>query len=249
MTKAHRGPGIVVTTLLTLVALAILCSLGVWQLQRKVWKENLIAVMTERLDQPPQPLPSRATWEKLDQEKEEFRRVSFPAEFLPGQEALVYTPGAALRPDVKGAGYLVFAPARLPGGSVVVINRGFVPPDRKDVASRPEGVPKGTVDVVGVLRWPETRNLFTPGEDAKENIWFLRDPQAMSARAGWGAAAPFYVEQEGPVPPGGWPKPGRLEVRLPDNHLQYAITWFGLAAALLGVYSWWLFSRLRSRRE
>ena len=247
MSETRRGPGAVVTTLVCLICVGILCGLGVWQLQRKAWKENLVATMTARLDVKPQPLPPRSQWAKLTQATDEFRRVEFTAEFLPGEEALVYTPGSPLRSDVKGPGYWVFAQARLPGGSIVVVDRGFVPLERKDAASRAEGVPKGTVDIVGVLRWPEERSTFTPREEAGGNVWFLRDPAAMSARGRWDAQAPFYIDQESPVPPGGWPKPGRLEVHLPDNHLQYAITWFGLAAGLIGVYAWWLVGRVRRR--
>jgi surfeit locus 1 family protein len=243
--SANRGPGVVLTTFVVLVCIGLLCSLGVWQLHRKVWKENLIAAMTERLTQTPQPLPS--DWAKLTQEKDEFRRVHFAAEFLPGREVLVYSPGSALRSDIKGPGYFVFAPARLPDGSVVVVDRGFVPVDRKDIATREAGAPKGTIDVVGVLRWPETRSMFTPAEDAKGNVWFLRDPAAMSAKGRWESRAPFYVDQESPVPPGGLPKPGKIEVHLRDDHLQYALTWFGLAAGLIGVYGWWLFGRVRNR--
>jgi surfeit locus 1 family protein len=245
LSEARRGPGVVVTTLLCLICVGILCGLGVWQLQRKVWKENLIAMMTARLDATPQPLSPRAQWAKLTQADDEFRRVEFTAEVLPGQEALVYTPGSPLRSDVTGPGYWVFAPARLLGGSVVVVDRGFVPLDRKDVATRAAGEPKGTVNIVGVLRWPEERSIFTPREEENGNVWFVRDPAAMSARGHWDAQAPFYVDQESPVPPGGWPKPGKLEVHLPDDHLQYAITWFGLAAGLIGVYAWWLVGRVR----
>ena len=246
MTEARRGPGVAVTTLVCLICIAILCGLGVWQLQRKVWKENLIATMNERLNAAPQPLPS--VWGGITQASDEFRRVEFTAEFLPGQEALVYTAGSPLRSDVKGPGYWVFAPARLPDGSIVVVDRGFVPLDRKDVATRAAGVPKSTVDIIGVLRWPEERSTFTPREEENGNVWFVRDPTGMSVRAHWDAQAPFYIDQESPVPPGGLPKPGKLEVHLPDNHLQYAITWFGLAAGLLGVYAWWLVGRLRARR-
>jgi cytochrome oxidase assembly protein ShyY1 len=240
-----RGPGVVVTTLVVLICVGILCSLGVWQLHRKVWKENLIAAMTARLDQTPQPLPPPSDWSKLTQDTDEFRRVKFSAEFLPGQEALVYTPGSALRTDISGPGYFVFAPARLTDGSVIVVDRGFVPTDRKEAA---RNAPNGTIDIVGVLRWPEERNLFTPREEGNGNLWFVRDPAAMSAKLNWGAEAPFYVDQEEPVPPGGLPKPGKLAVHLRDDHLQYAITWFGLAAGLIGVYGWWLFGRVRTRR-
>ena len=247
MSATKSGPGIVATTFVVLICVGILCGLGYWQLQRKVWKENLIAAMTERLNQTPQPLPPPSEWGNLSQDKDEFRRVRFSSEFLPGQEALVYTAGSALRTDIQGPGYFIFAPARLPGGEVVVVDRGFVPLDRKQVATRGSGAPEGTLDIVGVLRWPETRGMFTPAADTKNNVWFLRDAPAMSANGQWGSKAPFYIDQESPVPPGGWPKPGRLEVHLPDNHLQYAITWFGLAAALLGVYGWWLAGRVRTR--
>jgi len=231
-------------TMFALVGIVILCGLGVWQLDRKVWKEDLIARLNARLSRAPQDLPPRASWPQLHQDGEEFRRVVFPAEFLDGEEALVYTAGSPLRPDVKGPGYWVFAPVRLAGGSIVLVNRGFVPPDHKDPAERSEGTPHGIVDVVGVMRWPEARGTFTPADDPKKNIWFLRDSKSIADIKKWATAAPFYIDQEEPVPAGGWPKPGKLEVQLPDNHLQYAITWFGLALALAGVYVVWLVRRL-----
>jgi surfeit locus 1 family protein len=153
-----------------------------------------------------------------------------------------------LRPDVKGPGYWVFAPARLAGGSVVVLNRGFVPPDRKDAATRKEGAPDGSVDIVGALRWPEQRGLFSAADDVTNGIWFTRDPRAMAEARGWQNVAPFYVDQEAPVPPGGWPRPGKLTVHLRDTHLQYAITWFALALGFVGVYVTWLAHRLRGRK-
>ncbi len=232
---------------MTLAGLVILIGLGVWQLDRKVWKENLITTLNTRLGRAPEDLPPRASWAQLREDKEEFRRVVFPAEFLDGEEALVYTAGSPLRPDVKGPGYWVFAPARLAGGSIILVNRGFVPADRKDPGTRSEGAPHGTVDIVGVLRWPETRNSFTPADDPKNNVWFLRDSNSIAKFKTWLTAAPFYIDQEGPVPPGALPKPGKLEVRLPDNHLQYAITWFGLALALAGVFIVWLARRLVGR--
>ena len=127
-----------------------------------------------------------------------------------------------------------------PDGSIVVVDRGFVPLDRKDMATRAQGAPHGTVDIVGVMRWPESRGMFTPADDVKNNVWYLRDPAAMAQAKNWGEIAPFYIDQEAPVPPGGLPLPGKLVVHLPDNHLQYAITWFGLALGLAGVYAVWL---------
>jgi surfeit locus 1 family protein len=243
--REPRRGGVTGATVFAVAGIAILSGLGIWQLERKVWKENLIATLDTRLARAPEALPPPANWPQLKEAADEYRRVSFPAEFLAGQEALVYTAGSSFRPDVQGPGYWVFAPARLAGGSIVLVDRGFVPDDRKDPASRPQGEPHGAIDVVGVMRWPETRGMFTPADDPKTNVWYLRDPAAMAAAKKWDTAAPFYIEQEAPVPRGGWPKPGKLVVSLPDNHLQYAITWFGLALGLAGVYGVWLAGRLR----
>lgn len=240
----QRRRGVLEPTVFAVVGVAILIGLGVWQLDRRVWKHDLIATLNTRLVRAPENLPPRDAWQRLTQRQSEFSRVIFPAEFLAGQEALVYSAGSALRADVKGPGYWVFAPARLAGGSIVVVNRGFVPLDRKDPESRAEGAPHGSIDIVGVMRWPEHRGLFTPADDLKNNVWYLRDSAAMAQAKGW-PAAPFYIDQEAPVPPGGLPRPGPLTVNLTDNHLQYAITWFGLALALAGVYVVWLSRRFR----
>ncbi|MGE5163012.1 MAG: SURF1 family protein [Sphingobacteriales bacterium] len=249
MNKARRKRRSTVfdATIFALAGVAILCGLAAWQLDRKAWKENLITTLNTRLTGAPGDLPPRASWRSLRETDQEFHRVAFPAEFLDGEEALVYTAGSSLRPDVKGPGYWVFAPARLAGGSVVLVNRGFIPVDRKDPATRTEGAMHGSIDLVGVIRWPETRGAFTPADDPKNNVWYLRDSNAIATYKKWLTAAPFYIDQEAPVPEGGWPKPGKLEVHLPDNHLQYAITWFGLALALAGVYVLWVTRRLFGR--
>jgi surfeit locus 1 family protein len=247
MSEARPMRGVFTAMVLTIACVAILIGLGIWQLDRKVWKENLIATVTSRISQAPANLPPRDSWPRLEQDGNEFSRVTFPAEFLEGQEALVYTAGSPFRPDVKGPGYWVFAPAQLTGGSIVLVNRGFIPLDKKDPATRAAGNVRGSVDIVGVMRWPETRGLFTPADDPKTNVWYLRDLQAMAAEKKWAAPAPFYIDQEGPVPPGNLPLPAKIEVKLPDNHLQYAITWFGLALGLAGVYVVWLAGRLRRR--
>jgi surfeit locus 1 family protein len=243
----RRGGGVIEAAVLTIAGIAILIGLGVWQLDRKVWKEDLIATLDERLARAPVDLPPRENWTRLTPAKDEYTRVKFPAEFLPGEEALVYTAGSSFRPDIEGQGYWVFAPARLAGGSIVVVDRGFVPYDRKDPATRAQGATLGSIDIVGVMRWPEMRGMFTPNDEPQNNVWFLRDQKTMAAAKKWDAPAPFYIEQESPVPPGGLPKPGKLVVSLPDNHLQYALTWFGLALALAGVYVTWLAGRLRRK--
>jgi len=243
----RRRGGAIEATVYTAAGVAILIGLGIWQLDRKVWKENLIATLDERLARAPADLPPPDDWVRLTPGKDEYTRVKFPAEFLPGEEALIYTAGSAFRSDVQGPGYWVFAPARLAGGSIVVVDRGFVPYDRKDPATRAQGAPLGSIDIVGVMRWPETRGTFTPNDEPQNNVWFLRDQKAIAAAKKWDAPAPFYIEQESPVPPGELPKPGKLIVSLPDNHLQYALTWFGLALGLAGVYVTWLAGRLRRK--
>jgi surfeit locus 1 family protein len=228
---------------------ASLIALGTWQLQRKAWKENLTATLTERLAAPPSALPASAAWPSLDQASDEYRRVKFTATFDHGKEALVYAAASAFRPDVTGRGYWIFTPARLADGAVVMVNRGFVPEDRKDTASRAAGEITGPVEIVGELRWPEARTWFSAADDATHNLWFVRDPRAMAEAKGISAVAPFYVEQESPVPPGGWPQPGTLVVNLPNNHLQYVVTWYGLALVLVVVFIVWARSSLRSASE
>ena len=245
MSAPARVRGLVGTTLTTVICVGFLIGLGVWQLHRKVWKEDLIAAMTSRLDRPPQPLPLSAQWQTLTQAANEFRRVAFVATFTPGEEALVYSPGSALRSDVKGPGYFVFAPAKLADGSTIVVDRGFVPLARKAMIGQAEGEAQGAVNVVGYLRWPEAPGMFTPAADVKGNTWFARDPAAMAATHHWGTIAPFYVDQEAPAPAGGLPSPGKLVVNLPDNHLQYAITWFGLATALGAFYGMWVYGHFK----
>lgn len=230
-----------------IVAFLILIGLGTWQVQRKAWKEGLIAELTERLSAAPTALPSAKDWPSLDPASAEYSPVTFSAQFDNTDEALVYGAASAFRPDVTGLGYWVFTPARLADGSTVIVNRGFIPEDKKDPKTREAGQIAGPVTIVGTLRWPEPRHWFTPNDDPTHNLWLSRDLQSIAAAKGLGAIAPFYVEQESPVPPDGIPQPGKLVVMLPDNHLQYAITWYGLAAALAGVFVVWALNSRRRR--
>jgi surfeit locus 1 family protein len=244
VTAAPRR-GLILPVILIIGALGVLIALGTWQLERKAWKEDLIARLNSRLSAAPANLPARERWQRLDAAKDEFTRVEFPATFVPGEEALVYASGSGLRPDVKEPGYWIFSPARLSGGSLVVVNRGFVPEGRQDARTRPDGEPEGVVDIVGVMRWSEPRGTFTPNDEPAKSLWFVRDPAAMARAKNWGNVAPFYIDQEAPLPPGGLPRVGPLKVNLPNNHLQYAITWYGLALVLLIVSLVFLRSRRR----
>jgi surfeit locus 1 family protein len=235
---------LVLATVFAVTGVAILLGLCKWQIDRHIEKQNLIAATSSRLNMAPSPLPAAAAWPRLTQSADEYRRVTFSAEFRNDQEALVYTTGSTFRPDVAGPGYWVFTPAQLVGG-VVGVNRGFVPLEGKDPASRRDGALKGKVTVVGVMRWPEPRGAFTPADDPQNNVWYVRNPQTIAAGKHWGAVAPFYVEQESPQAPGGWPRAGKLVLPTTNYHLGYAFTWFLLALALASVYGSWMIGNWR----
>jgi surfeit locus 1 family protein len=238
--------GVLLPSIAAASAFAVLLSLGLWQLDRKAWKEGLIATLEQRLSAPPVALPLPSAWPRLRAAADEFLRVAVMAELLNDREALVYTSGSSLREGISGPGYWVFTPARLADGALVMVNRGFVPDGKRDPAARPDGEVAGPINMVGVLRWPEQPGLFTPAGDPTRNIWFSRDSDAIAAAKGV-SVAPFYLEQESPDPPGGLPRTGRLHPTLPNNHFGYALTWLGLACVLAGVYGTWLFGSWRKR--
>ena len=238
--EARRGFPIGLTISVA-IAFAILVALGTWQVQRLKWKEGLLA----RIDAL-QHAPARPLGPVLDDLARgadgDFVRVTA---ICPGLSTAPYLELYAIREGQAGVRLVSACGVAAARYRSILVDRGFVPLSRKDKATRAQGEPQGPVTVVGVLRWPESRGMFTPADDVKGNVWYLRDPAAMAAVLHWGNVAPFYVDQESPVPPGGLPAPGKLVVNLPDNHLQYAITWFGLGAALIGVYGYWLFGRFR----
>ena len=233
----------------TFSMLAVFIGLGVWQLQRRVEKHALIAALTERLAAAPAALPQPAQWSALTPPRDEFRRVRFAATYASGPDAMVYSSGSAVRDDVSGPGTWAFLPARLATGETVVINTGFVQNtmqgrDQEDRAVKPllTGEP---VTLTGYLRFPEAAGMLTPAENLTRRLWFTRDHLAMAHALGWGEVAPFYIDLEQPLPANGIPKPGPLDVHLKDDHMQYAITWFALAGAVLIAFAvWWRAQRL-----
>ena len=239
--------GVIGLAIITAVMVATLASLGVWQLQRREQKHTLIATLTERLAASPIALPAESQWASLDPARDEFRRVRFTATFANKPDAMVYGAGSAIRSDVSGPGTWAFVAAQLPSGASVPVNLGFVAntmQDRaqQDRATRPllTNLP---VEMTGYLRFPEKPGRLTPEPDAAKRLWFARDVSAMARALQWEPVAPFYVDLESPVPLNGVPKPGPLDVHLKDDHLQYAITWFGLALVVLGGFIAWLIQR------
>jgi surfeit locus 1 family protein len=234
---------VVVPAILTLIVLAALLALGTWQISRKAWKEALIETLTQRLTAPPSDLPPQPRWGELKQAEDEYRHVRFTAEFVPGEDALIFTSGSTFRPDVSGPGYWVFAPARLTGGGAVVVDRGFLPSGEGDPAAPDAASSGGPVEMVGVMRWPEPSAWYTPAPESAHNLWFVRDQLAIARAKNWGAVAPFFIELEGPQPPSGLPIPGPLKATLTNDHLQYAIIWFGLAGVVAVAFGFWLRGR------
>jgi cytochrome oxidase assembly protein ShyY1 len=189
------------------------------------------------------PLPPASQWARLNPAQDEFRRVMLTGSFEQKPDANVFSSGSSLRPDVSGVGAFVFAPLRLSSGEgVVVINRGFV---ADSDLPRIAAITPGAITLTGYLRFPETAGVLTPNAEQAKRLWFLRDQRAMAMANGWGEVAPFYLDLESPAPMGGLPKPGPLEVHLKDDHLQYAITWFGLAFVVMVTFVVWAIGQRR----
>ncbi|MFC0240990.1 SURF1 family protein [Rhodopseudomonas telluris] len=247
---SSRRRGIAGMSLIALLIVAVLLSLGFWQLQRRTAKHALIAALTERLAAPPAALPPASAWPTLTPAADEFRRVGFTARYAELPDAMVYSSGSAIRDDVAGPGTWAFLPARV-DGTTVVINAGFVPNTMQDRAYQDRIVKPlhagQPVAMTGYLRFPEAGGMFTPNPDAAKRLWFSRDVPTMAAQLGWGGAvAPFYIDLETPVPASGLPKPGPLGVHLRDQHMQYAVTWFGLALAVGVAFLVWLWGQRRA---
>lgn len=234
---ARRPPSLIVLGLVTAIAVALLVALGSWQLSRLQEKEALIARVSERVGAEPVPAPPRAEWSGLDLDEWSYRRVSLTGTYDFAKEARVYVNLSEPRGPLKGPGYFVLTPLDLTSGGTVIVNRGFTP-EKGGAVSR--GVAGQEVAVVGPLRGPEGRNLFTPSDEPAKRLYFARDPAAIASTLGIPGAAPFTVDAEASGP-GGVPQGGETRISFPNRHLEYALTWYGLAATLavfFAVFAW-----------
>jgi surfeit locus 1 family protein len=216
-------------TLFTAPALLILLGLGAWQIQRLHWKEHLIAERTAALAAPPVPAPQTLA----EARRLEFHRVVVDGVFLHPKEIYL---GASSR--AGSIGYQVLTPLRESDGRIVFVNRGYIPTELKNPARRAAGQIAGPVQIVGVLRLPPAGrpNWFLPDNRPDLNYWFWVDLPAMAAADRLDRVMPYYIDADASPNPGGWPKGGVTPRTLPNDHLQYAITWFSLAIALIVVY-------------
>jgi surfeit locus 1 family protein len=231
-------------TLFTLAALALLIGLGLWQLRRLEWKEGLIAEIEARAKGTPISLNEAIDLTHAGKDPS-YYRVHVKGRFENDKERYLY----ALSTDGE-PGWHVITPFDTVEGDLVLIDRGFVTDKLRDPATRPEGESQGEIDLTGLVRLPEQQGLFTPDNDPKGNHWFWRDLDGMTISMFPTATmnpAPFFLEAEKSDVPGGWPQGGQTRLELPNNHLQYAITWFLLAFAVLVIYVVYVWGAYRRR--
>jgi surfeit locus 1 family protein len=226
----------------TLAAFAVLIGLGWWQWQRKAWKEGLIAQITARTTAAPVSIKTAHDRYRQAPDQVEYLRVGAEGRFDHTKERYFYAPVTG------GTGWHVVAPLVMADGGTVWVNRGIVPDALRDPAKRPEGQIAGTVSIVGLARLPTAADTFTPPNDPVRNAWYRRDVDELDASAfGSGhRSLPFVIEADDTAVPGGWPKGGITRLVIPNRHLEYALTWWGLAATLVGVYAAFAISRRRA---
>lgn len=207
--------------LLILLAIAGV-ALGVWQIQRMQWKAALIASVNARIAAAPVAAPGPDSWRTLTPAADAYRRVTTTGRFRHDRETLVQAV------TDRGAGYWVLTPLET-GRFTLIVNRGFVPSDRRDPATRQSGNPGEPVTVTGLLRLTEPGGGFLRSNDPAADRWFSRDISAIARARGLANAAPYFIDVDARPNAGGYPVGGLTVVRFSDNHLVYALTWFALA--------------------
>lgn len=226
--------GLLWPTLTTVVGVAVLIGLGTWQIHRLHWKEGLIASMEARGAEPLlESVPFGG-----DPEAIEYRRIRVTGSFSHDKEMYLQS-----RVRNGAAGLHVVTPLVLGERGTVLVDRGWVPPEKGDPETRPEGQVEGPITVEGVIRLDQVPGMFTPDNRPDANQWYWMDTHAMGAQAGF-EVMPFYIVATTGAAPGGFPIADEPSgVQMVNNHLQYALTWYGLAAALTAVYVVFVFRK------
>jgi surfeit locus 1 family protein len=228
-------------TVFTLPSVLLMLGLGVWQLERLQWKEALIAERTERIAATAIALPGP----DADVGDLEYRHLAARGEFLHDKEIFL---GA--RSMNGNTGYHVITPFKLADGRIVLVDRGWIPLDRKTADKRAAGNVSGQVDLDGVLRLNGRQTWFVPDNRPDLNFFFWVDLPAMAKLAGLpDTETRYFVEAGKAANPGGFPIGGQTRINLPNDHLQYAITWFSLAIALSVIYLLYHRQRDKESRE
>jgi surfeit locus 1 family protein len=225
--RSARPPHVLLT--LGMLGVALLSALGVWQVERRTWKLALIERVEQRMHAAPVAPPPRSSWPAVTAASDEYRRVTLRGSFLNADETLVQAVTA------DGPGFWVLTPLQTADGTTVLVNRGFVPPDRRDPATRRDGEPQGPISVTGLLRISEPKGGFLRSNAPAAGRWYSRDVAAIAAMHGLANVAPYFVDADATPNAGGYPVGGLTIVRFPNNHLIYALTWFALALMLAGA--------------
>lgn len=215
-------------TVATLIALAILIGLGTWQLQRRAGKHEQLDQIASRAGAAPAPVEVLlATGDYAA-----YRAATAQGTYDHAAESYVYAP----RPNEGAArpGFKVITPLRLASGGLILVDRGWVAAGRKSPESRRTGQPEGETEIAGTLRPSSRPGTFTPPPDAATRTFYQRDGAAMAKLHGLELASLLILEAATKVE--GGPEPLASQLNIPDNHLQYAITWFALAIVLVIVY-------------
>jgi surfeit locus 1 family protein len=253
MLARWREAGLIPATLLAAIGIAVLLGLGTWQLERRAWKEELLATIARRSASIP---VDRDDWRRRGCRDPasvglaascEYLVVRLAGRFEHARERHVYT--IAPRVDgIGGVGYWIMTPFRLAGTSeTIYVSRGFVPLEKKEPATRAAGQIEGETVVTGLVRSAEARGSFTGANDPASNIYYLRRPSEFADPAvASGEAQSSFVDLLAPTPPGGLPRPTAGSIDIPNRHLEYAPTWYGLALTLAGVFAAFASGRLRA---
>ena len=230
---------------------SVFVALGTWQVQRRSWKLDLIARVQERVHAPAVPAPAvvepplgtsplpRLQWPRINAANSEYRHVQVSGTLLNDSETLVQ----AL--TELGAGFWVLTPLRRADGSVVLVNRGFVPPERRARAAHGAGEATTAADLTGLLRISEPGGSFLQRNDPGQDRWYSRDVQAIAAAHGLTHVAPYFIDADAGDRSEIAPVGGLTVVTFRNAHLSYAITWYALA--LLVVVATWIVIREERR--
>lgn len=211
--------------LLAAVSFAGFMSLGIWQVKRLAWKEDLIVRVDARVHAEAASAPARADWVTVNEASHEYLHVEVQGEYRPDAVSLVAAATEA------GQGYWVMAPLQQPDGSWVYINQGFVPQSERQAAQAGAFTPEGVLSVSGLLRMSHPGGGVLRDNVPDENRWYSRDVLAMATQKGIAPVAPFFVDAQASgvdLPVG-----GLTVIQFRNNHLVYAITWFALAFGMV----------------
>jgi surfeit locus 1 family protein len=240
--RSARRPW-VVGLLLGLAALlfAGFFALGVWQVERRAWKLDLTDRVEARVHAQPLPAPGPAEWPQIAAASDEYRRVSMTGHYLNNRETLVQAV------TERGGGFWVLTPFQTNEQTIILVNRGFVTPEKREPSSRPQGQIEGDTTVTGLLRISEPGGGFLRSNDPAANRWFSRDVAAIAQARGLGDVAPFFVDAQA-VRLADAPIGGLTVLRFNNTHLVYALTWFGLALMVLVATFYLVRDEQRARR-